>query len=102
MGHLGGEIGELGEKIGGEGLRKRREGGADGMVERKFEAGQDVGVEPCFVELRPGEGDEVAPLVAQTEHFGEERLALGEVAVAVQQEVAQGSVEVGVACAEQQ
>ena len=71
------------------------------MVERKFEAGQDVGVEPGLVELRPGEGDQVAPLVAQAEHVGEQCLALGEVAVAVQQEVAQGSVECSVARAEQ-
>ena len=64
-GEVGGEIGELGEEIGGEGLGERREDGADGMVERKFEAGQGVRVEPGLVELRPGEADQVAPLVAQ-------------------------------------
>ena len=56
----------------GKACGERREDGADGMVERKFEAGQDVGVEPCLVELRPGEGDQVAPLVAQAEHVGEQ------------------------------
>ena len=69
---FGGEGGELGEKVGGEGVGERREGGADGMVEREFEAGQDIGVEPGLVELRPGEGDQVAPLVAQAEHVGKQ------------------------------
>ena len=57
--HLCGECRELGEEAGGEGLR-----------EREFKAGQDVGVEPFVIELRVGEGDEVAPLVAQAEHVG--------------------------------
>ena len=39
------------------------------------------------------ERDEVAPLVAQAEHVGEQRLAVGEVAVAMQQEIAEGGVE---------
>ena len=42
-----------------------RERGADGVVEREFEAGQDVGFEPGVVELGLGERDQVAPLVAQ-------------------------------------
>jgi len=101
-GELGGEGCEFGEEVVGEGCGERGEGGADGVVEGEFETGQDVGVEPCLVELGVGEGDEVAPLVSQAEHFGEEGLALGEVSVAVEEKVAESGIEGGVACTEQQ
>ena len=81
---------------------ERSEGGLDGVLEGKFEARQDVGVEPCVVELRASEGNQVAPLVAQAEHVGQQRFAVVEVAVAVQEEVAQGLVEGSVARAEKQ
>jgi hypothetical protein len=99
---LGREGGEAGEHIGGEEQFEAGELRADGMVEGEFEARQDVCVEPCVVELRLGERDEIAPLVAQAEHVGDERFAVGEVAVAMEEEIAQGGVEVRVVIAEQE
>ena len=51
--------------------------------------GQDIGIQPGVVELALRKWDEAAPLVAQAKHVGDERLAVGEVAIAMEQEVAQ-------------
>ncbi len=99
---VGGEGGEFVEEVRGEDLGEAGKRGADGLVEGLLEAGEDVGVEPCVVELGVGEGDEVAPLVAEGEHVGDEGFALGEVAVAVEEEGAEGVVEGGVAGAEEE
>ena len=75
---------------------------ADGAVEGEFKERQNIGIEPGVVELASGERDELAPLVAQTEHVGEESFAISEIAVAMEQEMPQGSVEVRIVAAEKE
>ena len=108
VGEFGGQDGEFGEHQGREGLFKPRELLAEGQCERTLQAGQDVRVEEGVVKAAAlGNGDEltpdqIAPLIAQGEHVRDQRFAVGEIAVAVEQEVTQGVVEDGIAAAQQQ
>jgi hypothetical protein len=97
---LGGGQGELAQKVSGYGAAELGEGAADGGLEGAFEAGEDLGFEVRVFEMVPGEGDELAPLLADLEHLGDEALAVDEVGVAMQQDGAQGVVERGVGAAQ--
>ena len=101
LGHFGGQGGELREDGRGDELLQAGEGAADGELEGAVELGEDDVVEEGVGELLAGEGDELAPLVAGGEHGGDEFFAVGEVAVAVEEDGFEGEAEGWVGVAEQ-
>ena len=90
---VAGDISQFGKEVCREGLCSRCEPYADSLFEGVLEAGEDFGIEVRVVELSSGEGDEFAPLIAQAEHVCEQRFAVGQVAVAVEEEIAESGVE---------
>ncbi len=59
------------------------------MVKSFFQARQNICVKPCVVELALREWDEIAPLVTQAEHIRDQCFTVVEIAIAVEQQVAQ-------------
>jgi hypothetical protein len=84
VGVLRGEGGEVGEQAGGHRIGGVLQASTDDGFERAFEARSHDGVEVRVVQ-RAVERDELAPLFAGFEHAGEQALAVGKAAVAVQQ-----------------
>jgi hypothetical protein len=75
-----------------------REDAADFAAEGSLE--MDAGGVPVVFGHLAGEGEDVDPLIAFREHFGEERFAAGELIVTEIEEVSEGGVEFGIAATE--
>ena len=99
--HLGRQSAKGVKHGGGDEFVQAGETSADGQVERLFKPGQHLAVEGRVIEAGIGERDEFAPLIARAEHGGDQRFAIGEVAVAVEEDRAERLVERGVRPAEQ-
>ena len=63
------------------------------MLQRALETRQHCFIEIGVVEIASGERNKLAPLIAQSQHLRQQPLALGEVAIAMQQHQSQRRVQ---------